>query len=120
MSRRLALVDRQAAVGAGSAALDALAEALLPRLLSRLATEQRDAELVDVAAVVPLPRRTVYRACRAGRIEGALRVGRRWLATRAAVDAWVRSCGPRAVPSPKDDATDDLEPLRRSLARERR
>ena len=119
MSRRLALVDRHA-VDAGSAALDALAEALLPRLLSRLAAERQDAKLVDVAAVVPLPRRTVYRACRAGRIEGARRVGRRWLAARAAVDAWVRSCGPRAVPSPNDDAADDLAPLRRALARRRR
>jgi excisionase family DNA binding protein len=116
MSRRLALADRHA-VDAANAALDALADALLPRLLSRLATERRDAEHVDVAAVVPLPRRTVYRACRAGRIEGARRVGRRWLATRAAVDAWIRACGPRAVPSPDDD---ELEPLRRALARGRR
>ncbi|MGO9833970.1 MAG: helix-turn-helix domain-containing protein [Polyangiaceae bacterium] len=114
MNRRLTIIDRHA-VDAGGAVLDALAEALLPRLVSRLAAMRQDADLVDVAAVVPLPRRTVYRACRAGSIEGARRVGRRWLATRAAIDAWVRSCGPRVVPS--RDADDDLEPLRRSLAK---
>jgi hypothetical protein len=43
-------------------------------------------ELVDVVDTVPAPRRAVMRACRNGEIAGAASVGRRWIATRAAVE----------------------------------
>jgi hypothetical protein len=56
------------------------------------------------------------RACRSGAIVGAVRVGRRWLAPRASVQAWLRSMGPRSLTTPKDGG-DDLEPLRAALAR---
>ena len=96
------------------AALDALADALLPRLRARLIAETRDADLVDVLEAVPGPRRSIMRACREGRIAGAVRVGRRWLAPRAAVDAWLRSMAPQLVRVGAAD--DDLEDIRRSLA----
>lgn len=116
MARRLALVQRPTP-DAGADALRALAGALAPYLREVLADADREGELVEVATVVPLPRRAVLRACREGRVEGARRVGRRWLATRAAVNAWVRASGPRAVVAQAEDADDDLEPLRQSLAR---
>lgn len=74
------------------------------------------AELVDVVATVPAPRRAVMRACRNGEIAGAASVGRRWIATRAAVDAWLRAKGPRVAVAPQD-GVDELDELRRSLAR---
>jgi excisionase family DNA binding protein len=96
-------------------ALDALAGLLAPRVARLLANDRFEGKLVDVAEAVPVSRRVLYRACRAGRIAGAVRVGRRWLAARDALDAWLRSCGPRAVAASDPDDSDDLEPLRRRL-----
>jgi excisionase family DNA binding protein len=73
------------------------------------------AALVDIADHVPTSRRSLYRAARAGEIEGAVRVGRRWLAPREALDAWLRSRGPRVVEPPANDA-DALEFVRQRLA----
>lgn len=112
MKGHLAIVERRAG-DAGEGALRALAAALVPYLRELLRAERCDEELVDVAAVVPLPRRAIMRACRAGRIPGAVRVARRWLASRGAVAAWLREVGPRPVRA----QADDLEDLRRSLAR---
>ena len=97
----------------GTDALRALALALLPHLRELLGVHQGE-ELVDVAETVPLPRRTVFAACRRGQIEGASRRGRRWLATKSAVDAWLRAGGPRLVQTTADDE-DELESMRRSL-----
>jgi excisionase family DNA binding protein len=113
MTRHLSIA--RPAADAGADALRALAIALAPYLVGLLTAERAEAEIVDVAAAVPLPRRTIYRACRRGHIHGAARVGRKWLASRGAVDAWLRACGPRALPSPDDDE-DDLESVRRSLS----
>jgi excisionase family DNA binding protein len=99
---------------AGADALRALAVGLVPYLRELLADEASAAKLVDVAAVVPLPRRTIYAACRRGDLV-AVKRGRRWLAARTAVDAWLRLGGPRLVPLGSED--DDLEELRRSLLR---
>jgi hypothetical protein len=96
-----------------SAALRALAGALLPYLREFIALEQRDRELVDVAATLPLPRRLLFRACRSGAIAGAARIGRRWLATRGAVEAWARSKSP-PVPGAYED---HLQEMRKRLAR---
>jgi hypothetical protein len=98
-----------------SAALSALASALLPHLRHMLAAEQEGGALVDVCKMVPGPRRSLMGACRRAEIVGAVRIGRRWLAPRAAVEAWLRARGPRLVPSRADD-DDDLESVRRSLA----
>jgi hypothetical protein len=116
VSRRLALAARPG-TDAGGDALRALAVALVPILQELLQVERTGAELVEVAAVVPLPRRAVCRACREGRVEGARRVGRRWLAARSAVDEWVRSCGPRVVPPADDRADDEVEAMLASLVR---
>lgn len=102
---------------AGAEAVRALALALLPHLREFLAAERSGEDLVEVAAVVPLPRRLVLAACRRGEVPAARKRGRRWLATRAAVDAWLRAKGPQGVAAPVDENEDDLEPLRRSLAR---
>jgi hypothetical protein len=99
----------------GTEALRALAIALAPHLRECLAVEQREGELVDVARAVPLPRRTVYGACRRGDLV-ALKRGRRWLATREAVESWLRKGGPRLVAAPDDDG--DLDDVRRSLMRQ--
>lgn len=98
-----------------SAAMHALAIALLPHLRQLLAAERDGVDLVDVCATVPGPKRTVMAACRRGDVTGAVRVGRRWLAPRAGVEAWLRSRGPRLVNAPGND-DDELESVRRSLA----
>jgi hypothetical protein len=119
VSGRLRVVATKTEVGTD--AIRALAVALLPYLRELGALEQRDGELADVAGVVPLPRRVVYAACRSGAIAGASRVARRWLATRSAIDAWLRARGPRLVQAEHDD--DELEATRRRLtspARRRR
>ncbi len=103
------------ATEAGADALRALAAALAPYLRKLLVDEVNAAHLADVADFVPLPRRTVYAACRRGDL-AAVKRGRRWLATRAAIDAWLRLGGPRLVASPSE-ADDDLENVRKSLAR---
>jgi len=115
MSRRLALAERGPA-DAGAEALRVLAVALVPYMREFLAAENRGGELVDVLATVPAPRRTVTRACRTGAIAGAAKVGRRWLAARKDIDVWLRSIGPRPLTKP-NDGEDELEPLRRFLAR---
>jgi hypothetical protein len=103
---------------AASVALRTLAMALLPHLRDLLATEVRRAELADVCAAIPAPRRTIMRACRNGDIIGAVRVGRRWLAPRGAIDAWLGRLGPpQGAPQSEDDSGDDLEDIRRALAR---
>jgi len=98
--------------GAEADALRALAVALAPYLRELFGG---DGNVVEVAALVPLPRRVVYAACRRGDVAGAVRVSRRWLATKASVHAWLWSRGPRVVPAP--DSHDTLETLRASLAR---
>lgn len=92
------------------------ATALAPMVAELLANEAHGGQLVDVVRAVPAPKRAVMRACREGRIAGAVRVARRWLAPRQSIETWVRSMGPRAVPAPKGEQ-DDLEEARASLAR---
>ncbi len=132
MSRRLALAARQAP-DAGGDALRALAVALAPHLQQLLLAQQHDQEFVDVLGMLPAPERkpggkerhrvgierAALRACRSGAIEGASKVGRRWLAPRSAVLTWLRSQGPRPVISPADQG-DGLDALRARLATPRR
>lgn len=40
-------------------------------------------------AAIPVPRRVSCAACAAGEVDGARKVGRRWLATRAAWNQWI-------------------------------
>jgi hypothetical protein len=98
-----------------STAMRVLAVALIPHLLELFSAQRGDEHLVDVCAAVPGPRRTIMAACRRGDISGAVRVGRRWLAPRTGIDAWLRARGPRVVPAPGGE-DDDLESVRRSLA----
>lgn len=115
--KRLTLV-RASAPDVGADALRGLARALAPYLRDELGLEQREGEqLVDVAAVVPLPRRAVFAACRRGDIAGATKRSRRWVATRAALDAWLRAGGPRLVSASSTDDGDELTEMRSRLAR---
>jgi len=94
----------------------ALAPFLLPLLREELARGGALDELVDVVEHVPAPPRTLQAACRSGAIEGARKVGRRWIAPRVSVDAWMRAHGPRAAEK-KGGARDDLDALRDRWAR---
>jgi hypothetical protein len=115
MTARLTLAKRPPA-DAGAEAVRVLAHALLPYLRELLAAERSGEDLLEVAAVVPLPRRLVLAACRRGDVPGAVKRGRRWLASRAAIETWLRAKGPQSLPE-RTVEEDDLEPLRRSLAR---
>jgi hypothetical protein len=97
----------------------ALATALLPHLRALLVAERGEGDLVDVLNRVPGPRRTIMRAARTGKIRGAVRVGRRWLAPQSGIDDWLRLQGPRLVSSRDGDDVDDLEALRQRLAARR-
>ena len=97
----------------GADALRSLAAALLPHLRELLAVDPQHGELVDVIATVPAPRRTLLADCRSG-VLAASKVGRRWLATREAVDAYLQARRPRVAPAGDDE--DDLEQTRRMLA----
>jgi hypothetical protein len=99
---------------AAATALRALATALAPYLRELLLAEQDAKGLLDVAQAVPLSRRALFAACRRGDLV-AVKRGRRWLATRAAIDAWLRLGAARPVAGSCDD--DDLEEVRRSLMR---
>lgn len=50
----------------------------------------------------PLGRRPHCKACRAGLIKGARRVGRHWYATRAAIDAYIRQGQGAEIPLVSD------------------
>lgn len=56
-----------------------------------------------VAERVGLPRRLYVEWCRTGRIEGARRAGRGWLAREAAVHAAIETLPSLAEPGPVDD-----------------
>ena len=114
LSQRTPTPARPPAAETGDDALRVLAAALMPHLRETFAYEAGEAQLVDVAKFLPLPRRTVHNACRRGDLV-AVKVGRRWIATRAAIDAWLRVLALHPIPPLSDD--DDLEELRRSLLR---
>lgn len=113
MKTRLALVEAPIA-SADADAMRGLARALVP-YLKELLEQRQGAELVDVVREVPASKRAVMRACREGRIVGAVRVARRWLAPKSSVMAWLGQLGPRLVAPADED--DDLGPLRAELAR---
>ncbi len=75
----------------------------------------RGPDLIDVLSSIPGSRRSLLSACRSGEISGAVKIARRWLASRTAIDAYLRARGPRLVE--RDDADeDDLEGVRRALS----
>jgi hypothetical protein len=91
-----------------------LARAIAPCVAAELQRDEVGQGLVDLAKVVPAPKRLLYAAARRGEFPGAALVGRRWIAPRASIDAWLRARGPRAVQTAPE--VDELEPLRRQLA----
>ena len=99
--------------------LEVIAQVIAPRVGELLAAQRREEGLVDVAAFVgETKQRRIAGPCRNGSIAGACQVARRWRAPRAAVEAWLRTLGPRALPAGKSEPGDDgFETLRRRLAR---
>lgn len=59
-----------------------------------LAIAREESDLVDVAKAIPLSRRVVLGLCRDGKIHGAKKVGKRWLAKREDVEAFLASVEP--------------------------
>lgn len=123
MSRRLALALRPPSDGA-DIAMRAFAVALEPYLLAPQSEKRPGAALVDIAAHVPRSPRSSERShtrfisdeCRRGKVENAVKFRGRWLATEAAVDAWLRAGTPRLL-ADRDIEDDDLEPVLQSLMR---
>ena len=70
---------------------DSLLGALDAHIDARIAAQLTGGDWVDVATALPIGRRAAYALARAGKIEGARLVARRWLARRAAIDAYVES-----------------------------
>lgn len=99
-----------------TAALRPLAKLLLPLLREELAAEQAAAPEPDTwvdQTSSPLGRRAHCRACKAGEIEGAHKLGKRWLARRSAVDSYVVKYGivPGTAGEPEEEpAADPDEP----------
>ncbi len=50
--------------------------------------------------------RWVAESCRAGRIPGAVRVGKQWLIRESEIAAFIAGMGPRGVPTVEDAAAD--------------
>lgn len=59
----------------------------------------REPTLLDVCASLPLSRRVSLNLCRAGKIHGAKKVGKRWLARREDIEAFLATTPvrPRAL-----------------------
>lgn len=77
-----------------------------------------DVPLVDVLSMLPglrlSERRTMLRACKAGELQDAIFLNRRWRAPRASIVAWLQRRGPRVVASPETEG-DDLADTRARL-----
>ena len=106
-----------------SAAMDALATALLPYLLPRLRAElalEREETKLMTAHDTPVPRATMA-ACRCGHITGAKKVHRQWTFTLAAWKAYVEARGlaPNKV-AVVDRELGDLDELRAEVGLKRR
>lgn len=94
---------------------DPEALALLASKLSAHVTAEN--EPVDQTALPPvIPVRAFLAACRAGKVVGAVKHGRRWVTTRGALTAWWRGEGAgqdvakHVAPANEDDAA--MEALR--------
>lgn len=85
-------------------------EAVRLELAERAETEADP--IVDVATVLPVSRRTAYALARAGKIAGATKVGKKWMARRSALAALLDQHHAR----PRPAATASSEPWTPALA----
>ena len=65
----------------------------------------------------PLGKRAHCRACAEGKIAGAYKLKRRWLAKRSALDAFIAANGAAAPSTPVAPANDTDEPTAEDIAR---
>ncbi|MBK6463150.1 MAG: helix-turn-helix domain-containing protein [Myxococcales bacterium] len=69
-----------------------------------LASTRSESDPIDVCEALPLSRRVVLGLCRAGKIQGARKVGKRWLARREDVERFLATVPARRVKvSPAND-----------------
>ncbi len=106
-------------------ALRPLAALLAPLLAPMVAKELRSKATEDDTADPwvdqthsPLGRRAHCRACSAGKIEGARKLGKKWLARRSALDAYVQAHGRAPVEHAAEHDTG--EPTEADIAAELR
>ena len=107
-----------------AALLAPLLAPMVARELRGKATEDDTADRWVDQASSPLGRRAHCRACAAGKIEGARKVGKKWLARRSALDAYVQAVGraPRVEDAPASGVRehDTDEPTEADIAAELR
>ena len=117
-ARRSVAVPDRSSPDPAVVALRAAVLAAFPGLDELLAQRMAPgAALVDLATYVKpagVSKRAAYRRARAGAIEGAVLVARRWKAPAEAIDRWLRAKGPRLV-NDQVEQGDDLEPIRLRL-----
>lgn len=69
-----------------------------------LGAKPTEPELVDVTKALPMPKRSALALARSGAIRGAVKVGRVWMATRAALAAYLASRAPTMAPEAEAEA----------------
>lgn len=104
-------------------AFRAMAEALAPHIvplvaehIRRMSAADAPVGLVSVDTALGVTRRHVGTVCRAGRIPGAVLVGRRWRAPQSGIDAYIASCrGARQRTVADDDENITADDVLREL-----
>ena len=94
-------------MGAAEDILDTLADLVAVRVAERLGSKAHASEFVDQASC-GFDRKTFVRAARAGEFV-ASKVGRRWIARRCDVAAWIDALRPKLSVA---NETDNLDALR--------
>jgi excisionase family DNA binding protein len=61
----------------------------------------------EIARRLAIGRLAVYAMLEQGLLPG-IRLGRRWIVTRAAFEAWEKACGTRTEPGPGLDSTPNM------------
>lgn len=88
--------------------VEAVVAQVIPRVLAALRAERETPALVAVDAALGCSRRHAGVICRAGRIPGAVLVGRRWRSSQSGIDAYLASLrGARRRAVVREDDGDD-------------
>lgn len=85
---------------------DALAAMILPRVLAALAEREAGPALLAVHSTLGVTRRHAAEICRAGRVPGAVIIGRMWRSPQSGIDAYLASLRGARRTQPTDDGED--------------